>query len=271
VTVSEHHAGFPTYLPNPLLTAAWLLDALDRAWIAVCPMLLAARPAAHVCEDLAWLAARHPGRVGAAFVPGYVERDFADAGRGFAGRQARHWRDLPVVVAALSGQPPPELAGDRALAACAAHPVPVLSTAEGPRGAARAAAAASGILVGAYNSRQAANALFDAYTAAGGVGPRVLIRRVHLGPLSGEAKAGLARLYISAGAREGARITLGDDGLTLGAALSKEYEQSGATALNLRVNVLGIGFDETREQIRALGAALGVIRERRLEVDVEDE
>lgn len=100
----------------------------------------------------------------------------------------------------------------------------------------------------------------------------MLIRRVRQGPLSRDANAGLARLYTSAGAREeGVRITLGDNGLTLGEALSKEYEQSGATALNLRVNVLGIGFDETREQIRVLGAALGVIRERRLEVDVEDE
>jgi len=101
VTVSEHHAGFPTYLPNPLLTLSWMLDRLRRAWVAACPMLLAARPAEHVCEDLAWLAARHPGRVGAAFVPGYVESDFGAAGHEFAGRRERHWRELPVVAAAL--------------------------------------------------------------------------------------------------------------------------------------------------------------------------
>jgi alkanesulfonate monooxygenase SsuD/methylene tetrahydromethanopterin reductase-like flavin-dependent oxidoreductase (luciferase family) len=261
VTVSEHHAGFPTYLPSPLLTLAWLLERMERAWAAACPMLLAARPAVHVCEDLAWLAARHPGRVGAAFVPGYVERDFAAAGYPFAGRRERHWRELPMVVAALRGELPPALAGDRAVAACAQHPIPVLSTAEGTRGAARAAAAGSGILVGAYRSAAAARALFAAYAEADGTGPRVLIRRAHVGALSEGARAGLARLYASAGARdEGALIALGDEPAAVGQAISEEFAASGATALNLRVNVLGLGPEETREQIHALGEALRVIR-----------
>jgi alkanesulfonate monooxygenase SsuD/methylene tetrahydromethanopterin reductase-like flavin-dependent oxidoreductase (luciferase family) len=255
VTVSEHHAGFSTYLPNPLLVLSWLLERLERAWVGACPMLLSARPAAHVCEDLAWLAARHPGRLGAAFAPGYVERDFAAAGHGFGGRRERHWRELPVVVAALAGRPPAELAGDRALAACAADPVPVLSTAETARAAARAGAAGAGILLGAYNSAAGARALFEAYTAAGGAGPRVLIRRAHVGPLSAEARDGLASLYASAGATEGAALLAGDAS-TVAAGLAGEYGASGATALNLRVNVLGIGPAETRQQIRALGALL---------------
>jgi alkanesulfonate monooxygenase SsuD/methylene tetrahydromethanopterin reductase-like flavin-dependent oxidoreductase (luciferase family) len=258
VTVSEHHAGFPTYLPNPLLTLGWLLERLERAWVAACPMLLSARPAVHVCEDLAWLAACYPGRIGAAFVPGYVERDFAAAGHGFAERRARHWRDLPVVVAALRGQPPPALAGDRALASCALHPVPVLSTAEGPLGAARAAAAGSGILLGAYNSTSRARSLFDAYTAAGGEGPRVLIRRAHVGPLSAEARAGLVRLYASAGASDEGALIAGDASI-VAAGIVSQYAASGATALNLRVNVLGISPEDTRRQIQALATALPAI------------
>jgi alkanesulfonate monooxygenase SsuD/methylene tetrahydromethanopterin reductase-like flavin-dependent oxidoreductase (luciferase family) len=270
VTVSEHHAGFPTYLPNPLLTMSWLLQRLERAWVAACPMLLSARPAVHVCEDLAWLAARHPRRIGAAFVPGYVEADFAAAGHGFAGRRARHWRHLPVVVAALRGQPPPELTGDRALASCASHPVPVLSTAEGPLGAARAAAAGSGILLGAYNSAARARTLFDGYTAAGGQGPQVLVRRTHVGPLSAEARAGLARLYTSAGATDEGALIAGDAS-TVAAGIVSQFAASGATALNLRVNVPGISPEETRRQIQALAAALPAIRNRGLEVDVQDQ
>jgi hypothetical protein len=164
-------------------------------------------------------------------------------------------------VAALRGEPPPDVAGDRAIAACRDRPVPVLSTAEGVRGAARAAAAGAGILAGAYNSPAAARDLFAAYTAAGGTGPRVLIRRAHLGPLSEKSQAALARLYASAGAREDAApIAIGDDPPALGTAIAREFKASGATALNLRVNVEAIGPVETREQIGALGTALATIR-----------
>src|SRR3954466_1446166 len=64
VMTSEHHGGFPGYLPNPLQLAGFLLDAMTTGWAAPCPLLLPLRPAALVVEETAWLAARFPGRVG---------------------------------------------------------------------------------------------------------------------------------------------------------------------------------------------------------------
>ncbi len=76
VMTSEHHGGFPNYLPNPLLAATWALEATDRAWAAPCPLLLPLRPVGQVVEDLAWTAQRFPGRVGAGFAAGALADDF---------------------------------------------------------------------------------------------------------------------------------------------------------------------------------------------------
>src|SRR5216117_2708573 len=43
VTVSEHHAGFPGYLPQPLLATHWLLGATRRIWSGPAPTLLGLR------------------------------------------------------------------------------------------------------------------------------------------------------------------------------------------------------------------------------------
>ena len=64
-------------------------SAPPGGWSGGCPMLLAARPLAHVVEDLAWLDARHPGLVGVAFVASFVEADFAAPGHEFATRRER--------------------------------------------------------------------------------------------------------------------------------------------------------------------------------------
>ncbi len=55
VMVSEHHGGFAGYLPNPIQTAGFLLDATDSVWVAPAPVLLPLRPVALVAEELAWL------------------------------------------------------------------------------------------------------------------------------------------------------------------------------------------------------------------------
>ncbi len=97
---SEHHGGFPNYLPNPLLAATWALDATDRMWAAPCPLLLPLRPVGQVVEDLAWTAQRFPGRVGAGFAAGALADDFVVSDvpfeemrerftRGTAGRRRR--------------------------------------------------------------------------------------------------------------------------------------------------------------------------------------
>ena len=53
VMVSEHHADFPGYLPNPVQLAGLLLDAMPTGWVAPCPMLLPLKPYALIAEDLA--------------------------------------------------------------------------------------------------------------------------------------------------------------------------------------------------------------------------
>ena len=40
VMVSEHHADFPGYLPNPTQLAQFLLGATPQGWAAPCPLLL---------------------------------------------------------------------------------------------------------------------------------------------------------------------------------------------------------------------------------------
>src|SRR3954466_14718225 len=76
VMTSEHHAGFPGYLPNPLQLAGFLLDAMPDGWAAPCPLLLPLRPVALVAEETAWLAARFPGRVGLGVAAGALPVDF---------------------------------------------------------------------------------------------------------------------------------------------------------------------------------------------------
>src|ERR1700722_19253107 len=76
VALSEHHGGFPTYAPVPALLIGVLLAATETVWGAPCPTVLPLRNSSLVVEELAWLNAAYPGRVGAAFVPGYQARDF---------------------------------------------------------------------------------------------------------------------------------------------------------------------------------------------------
>ena len=76
VMVSEHHADFPGYLPNPVQLAGLLLDVMPTGWVAPCPMLLPLKPYALIAEDLAWLAAAYPGRVGVGFAAGALPVDF---------------------------------------------------------------------------------------------------------------------------------------------------------------------------------------------------
>ena len=61
VTLAEHHAGFPSYLPTPLQVVGWLLEGFPSGWAAAFPLLLPLRPIEVWIEELAWLVARfHP-------------------------------------------------------------------------------------------------------------------------------------------------------------------------------------------------------------------
>ena len=258
--LAEHHGGFPGYLPNPVQACSWLLDAMPRAWAAACPLLLPLRHWTHVAEELAWLASRFPGRVGAGLAVGGLERDFEIAELDYAGRRERFREALQKLVAALRGRPPGPVEGDPALAALGAAPLPLVCAAQGPKTAARAAGLDLGLL---YDSLQPAGRLrevSEAYAEAGGRGARIGIRRVWLGdPPRARVEAQMS-FYRGYASRQAQRHW-GEDEL-VGAAGGEELaerlaafaRESACDALNLRVHFGGVEPGAVREQIERLGA-----------------
>lgn len=259
VMTSEHHGGFGGYLPNPIQLTDWTLAEMASAWSAPCPTLLPLRPVALVAEDVAWLAARYPGRVGVGVAPGSLDLDFAAAGLDKPTAFARFREDLPRLVRMLRGDDLAPVGGDRALAACAEHPIPVLSTAMSPGAVRRAAGCGAGVLFDGATRPDHQRTLADAYREAGGTGPRVLIRRVWLGPLpagAADKQAELYRSYASASAQshwQDRPIMQHDDPADLAAALAASVDAAGGDAVNLRVHLPEVTPDQVEDQIRALG------------------
>ena len=95
IMTSEHHGGFPGYLPNPLQMVTFVLEENPAGWAAACPLLLPLRPTALVAEEVAWLAARHPARVGVGVAAGALPLDFKVMGVPIASAVARFKAELP--------------------------------------------------------------------------------------------------------------------------------------------------------------------------------
>ncbi|QXC61634.1 LLM class flavin-dependent oxidoreductase [Aquihabitans sp. G128] len=260
VMTSEHHGGFPNYLPNPLLAATWALAAMDEAWAAPSPMLLVLRPSSQVVEDLAWTAQRFPGRVGVGFATGAVEADFALAGVPFEERSERFRTALSEVAAALAGRAEGTLARDPAVAALAERPVPVASAAQGPVAARRAAGMGVGLLFDSIVSIDRAAEVSAAHAEAGGAG-RTLIRRAWVGTPPGESIRTQMDRYRAAApaaaqahwATDGGMVAHEDPG-EVAARLHAQVGAAGCTALNVRVFQAGVSPEAAREQIARLGA-----------------
>ena len=259
VMTSEHHGGFGGYLPNPIQLTDWTLAEMGSAWSAACPTLLPLRPVALLAEDLAWLAARYPGRVGVGVAPGSLDLDFAAVGLDKPAAFARFREDLPRLVKMLRGDDLAPLGGDRALAACAEHPIPVLSTAMSPGAVRRAAGCGAGVLFDGATRPDHQLQLAQQYREAGGTGPRVVIRRVWLGPLpagAAEKQAELYRSYASTRAQQHWQdrpIMQHDDPADLAAAVADSVHAAGGDAVNLRVHLPEVTPDQVEDQIRALG------------------
>jgi alkanesulfonate monooxygenase SsuD/methylene tetrahydromethanopterin reductase-like flavin-dependent oxidoreductase (luciferase family) len=260
VMTSEHHGGFAGYSPNPLQLAGWLLDAMPTGWCAPCPMLLPIRPVALVAEEVAWLAARFPGRVAVGVAPGALPLDFEVMGVDFAERALAFQAGLGRLVAMLRGDELGDLAGDAALQACARTPVAVISTAMSPAAVRRAAEAGAGVLYDGASPLERLHALSAAYDEAGGRGPKVLIRRVWLGDPPREAfdrQLAVYRSYTPDAAQRHWRdngFICHTDGTALADELVAARAQAGADVLNLRVHVPGVTAAAAREQISRLGA-----------------
>lgn len=261
VMTSEHHGGFPGYLPNPLLAATWLLDATKRLWAAPCPLLLPLRHWSQVAEDVAWTAARFPGRVGAGFASGGLAQDFELANLPFEEAVDRFRAALPRVVRALRGEVEPPLASDTALAALRHAPVPMVSAAQSPGAVRRAANQGIGLLYDSLQTVERTRELSDVYRAKGGDGACIAIRRVWLGDVPRDNEAAqmdFYRGYARAEAMQhwgaGQELIAAATGAELAERLATFCGESGCNALNLRLHLTGLEPARVREQIEALGA-----------------
>jgi alkanesulfonate monooxygenase SsuD/methylene tetrahydromethanopterin reductase-like flavin-dependent oxidoreductase (luciferase family) len=268
VMTSEHHNGFAGYLPNPLQAAGWLLDEMPSGWAAPCPLLLPLRPAALVAEEVAWLAARFPGRVGVGLAAGSLPGDFVALGVPQAGAASRFAAGLALVAAALRGEDAGPLRGDPAVDRCRRHPVPVLSAANSPAAARRAAAYGTGLLFDSLSSTERCRDLVEVYRANGGPGPVVLIRRAWVGEPPEEQLARQVDVYrgyapSSAQAHWSEdQVARGVDAAAVADAVAGAVEAAGADAVNLRVHVPGLRPDVVRAQIDAFAAVVPLLRAR---------
>jgi alkanesulfonate monooxygenase SsuD/methylene tetrahydromethanopterin reductase-like flavin-dependent oxidoreductase (luciferase family) len=260
VMTSEHHGGFAGYIPNPLQAAGFLLDAMPVGWAAPCPLLLPLRHPTLVAEETAWLAARFPERVGLGVAPGSLSTDFRLFDVGMDDVADRFTSGLEFVARVLRGRDVDVvLAQDPAIARCRDHPIPVLSAAASIAAVERAARAGAGVLLHSLATPERCRDLADAYRAAGGTGPVVLIRRAWLGAPPREqmdAQIDVYRTYAPVNAQE----HWGTDELAsraepeaVAAALVAAVEAAGADALNLRVHVPGVTVETAREQIARIG------------------
>jgi alkanesulfonate monooxygenase SsuD/methylene tetrahydromethanopterin reductase-like flavin-dependent oxidoreductase (luciferase family) len=259
VMTSEHHGGFAGYLPNPLQLAGFILDGMPRGWAAACPVIATLRPAAMIAEETAWLAARHPGRVGVGLAAGALAQDFDVMDLDMRDLTARFSAALERVCALLRGEADDVLAGDPAIARCREHPIPVISAAASATAARRAARAGAGIIVDSLSNVTRCRELADAYRAADGTEAVVLVRRVWLGEPPRDLfdrQVDVYRGYASAPASAtwGADEMLVDtDADALAARVAQTVLDAGADACNVRIHVPGVDAARARAQIVRLG------------------
>jgi alkanesulfonate monooxygenase SsuD/methylene tetrahydromethanopterin reductase-like flavin-dependent oxidoreductase (luciferase family) len=261
VMVSEHHGGFGGYIPNPLQLAGWLLDAMPRGYAAACPLLLPLRPTALVAEEVAWLAARFPDRVAVGFAAGALPEDFEIMDVSMEDLTTRFASALAEVTRQLRGKAEGSLARDAAIARCADHPVPMVSAAASVTAARRAADLGIGMIFDSLTTPQRCRGLTDAYRAAGGSGPCILIRRAWIGEPPAEnveRQVDVYRSYSPPAAQEhwqGQQLIAGAPSVVADG-LRDAMEAAGCDSVNLRVHVPGVPPPRAREQIRRLGDVL---------------
>jgi alkanesulfonate monooxygenase SsuD/methylene tetrahydromethanopterin reductase-like flavin-dependent oxidoreductase (luciferase family) len=258
---SEHHGGFPNYLPNPLLMASWLLEATTRIWAAPCPLVLPLRPTSQVAEDLAWLRHRFPGRVGAGVCPGALPVDFELAGVPFDERFPRYRAALQELAAALRGEAHGPLGREPGVAALRAGQVPVVAATQAERSVGRAARLGLGVLFDSLQSLERTRVLADAYRESGGEGPCILIRRVWIGPPPTANMAaqmdryrGIAPERTAAAWSADGGLIVGDTGGEVAERLHEALAAAGCDTLNVRVFLAGLTTSEVSDQIARMGA-----------------
>jgi len=267
IMTSEHHGGFAGYMAQPLQMTSFVLDACPTGWAAAAPLLLPLRPTGFVAEEVAWLRARHPGRVGLGVAAGALPLDFDVAGVSQHDAVDRFKTELPRLVSMLQGVDLGELKGDPALVACGLDPVPVLSAAVSVAAARRAAHCGAGILMEGMSTPARLARLTAAFAEGGGTGDRVLIRRVWLGRVPSELVTRQRAVYESyagpVGGFDEDQTIASHDPAEMAERLAATVTESGADSLNLRVQLPGMAPEEVREQIVRIGTAVvGLVKSR---------
>ncbi len=268
VMVAEHHADFPGYLPNPVQLAGFLLDAMEGAWAAPCPLLLPMKPYALIVEDLAWLEAAYPGRVGAGFAAGALPVDFELAEVPFDEIVARFKAALPLTVAALRGADETPLGADRAVRRLGENPLPMAVGTQSVAAVQRAARHDLAVLYDSLQGAEVSKKLSDAYDEAGGTAAKIVIRRVWIGePPTGEMAAQMEHYRSYAPDRAIANWGSGDQ-LIAGGTAAETAERLGAVlaasncdTVNIRVHVKGLTPAQVDEQIDRYVDGLPLFRE----------
>jgi alkanesulfonate monooxygenase SsuD/methylene tetrahydromethanopterin reductase-like flavin-dependent oxidoreductase (luciferase family) len=260
VMTSEHHGGFAGYMAQPLQMASFVLAQHATGWAAAAPLLLPLRSTALVAEEVAWLRARHPGRVGLGVAAGALPLDFEATGVSQADAVDRFKAELPRLVAMLRGEELGELEGDPALLACRQAPVPVLSAAVSVAAAVRAARCGAGVLMEGLSAPSRLARLTQAFGEAGGTSSRVLIRRVWLGRVQSgliDSQRAVYESYAANASSFGADQTIAsDDPDEMAERLAAAMSEAGADALNLRVQLPGMAPEQVRDQIERIGSTV---------------
>lgn len=258
VMVSEHHAGFPGYLPNPLQLSSFLLPATLNLWVSPCPLLLPTKPKAMLAEEIAWLSSAYPNRVGVGFAAGALPVDFELAEVPFGEKNQRFKSNLPWIVDTLRGLVEGPIGNDLAVRQCKHRPIPMVVAAQSKEACMRAAKLNLGILFDSLQSPEASMKLASAYREAGGDGPVILIRRVWIGsPPTAKIRAQMEHYHSYASARAKGNWTQGDgtvvasNGEEAAEQLLKILDNSGCDTVNIRVHVAGLDSEEISEQIKA--------------------
>jgi alkanesulfonate monooxygenase SsuD/methylene tetrahydromethanopterin reductase-like flavin-dependent oxidoreductase (luciferase family) len=266
VMTSEHHGGFAGYMAQPLQMAAFVLEETTTGWAAAAPLLLPLRSTALVAEEVAWLHARHPGRVGVGVAAVALPLDFEVAGVPQADAVDSFKQELPRLAAMLRGEELGQLEGDPALLACHSAPVPVVSAAVSVSAAVRAATCGTGLLMEGMSAPERLARLTSAFDDGGGTGPKVLIRRAWLGQVKSGLVAGQRAVYESyapdASAFGADQTIASDDPVEVAERLVSTMVEVGADALNLRVQLPGMEPEQVREQIERLGSTVvGLVKQ----------
>jgi hypothetical protein len=213
-----------------------------------------------VVEDVAWLAAAYPGRVGCGFASGSLAADFELVDVPVDERGARFATAIGAVVEALAGSAGGALARDPAVDRCRQHPVPTLLAGTSRAGVTRAAAFGAGVHLDLVSRDQRLRELAQCYEERGGTGPRVLIRQVWLGRPPAGLHASQRDVYGSYTTASAKQHWQPEDH-TIAAPSADELvtrllasaAAASATALDLRVTVAGMTPDDTREQVERIG------------------